>query len=290
MLNNIGVLHSKGSDQQRSRQLLERKLDVAGRLGSPWALAVALDDLGEHCYERGDLAGWRSFREEALLVARRTGLVAVSYELAVPGEILLVEGKSAEARAHFERCVDDGRRPGAGPLSDVALSWLAELDRLEGKLAQARGRLEAFLQKPDVDLEMCYPRLVPLMLTLLEMRSDEADRAARGLLEEVGSTGLSQYSIVSLARINIASGWLAARDGNRMEAMRFLDESLDTLRSRQFIVGEGEVLVHYGLILDELGETVAASERFAAAAELFRRIGHIPHARRAELFLARASI
>jgi tetratricopeptide (TPR) repeat protein len=281
-LNNASSHYLHIGNRARSRQYAERKMTVARRLGSPWALAVALADWSDDLYERGDTEGWRSFREQTLEVVQRSELPALRGYLTIPGELLMVEGSTDEACTLFEKCLADGEREGNSLLVEEAQRNLAELHRLEGRLDQARRFYETLLQRPELDAEAKYPTLVPLVAALLEMRTEDGTAEARHYMSDVHVADRSQHPLWFTARMQVAAGWLAAREGSCSEASRLIEESLDILRSNQLVVQEGEVLVCYGLALAELGENKASNERLTEAAELFRRIGHILHLRRAE--------
>jgi tetratricopeptide (TPR) repeat protein len=286
-LNNASVMHYDSGELASTRRYDERKLDVARRLGSPWGVAVALIDLSDQHYDQGDLAGWRAFRAEALQLARTTRLEVLTVWLTIPAQFWMADGEAAEARAHLEGCLADALRTGNGTLGDQARWDLAELNRLEGSLDAARAIYETILQRPDMDSDARYGPLLSTATTLLEMRTDEATETARRLLAEERSADGLALQIRYLGRLRALTGWLKAREGDAAKAIELMEQSLELFRSHGLVMHEGEILVSYGLMLQELGEQGAARERLTEASELFGRMGHMMRRRRAEWLLSR---
>jgi DNA-binding SARP family transcriptional activator len=285
-LNNAAVMHYDRGELDAARPYDERKLDVARRLGSPWGVAVALIDLSDQLYDRGDLAGWRSSREEALQIARSTALEVLTVWLTIPAQLAMADGAPEEAHAHLEGCLADALRTGNDTLADQARWDLAELNRLEGNLDAAHAIYETVLQRPDMDADARYGPLLSAVATLLEMRTDEGTETARRLLTEERSADGLALQIRHLGRLEALTGWLKAREGDGAEAARLMEQSLAAFRSHRLALHEGEILVYYGLMLQELGQKDTARERLTEAAELFGRIGHVMRRRRAERFLS----
>jgi len=284
-LNNAWGMYMDRGELARSSEYAARKLTVARRVGSPGYIAIALGGMAWLLFVQGDVGKWRAFEEERLQLAQRTGLQSLSGALLIPGWILLNDGHGEAARAHFEHCMGDAERTENTLLLHDARASLASVNWLEGQLDAAREWYEAHLRQPDLELRTRTFSLLELAALLLEMKSDEATLAAKVALDQVLDGGAGRTGLGARMQAAALSGWLQAREGNREEATRLLEESLAYTRRCGAAVWEGMALIRYGLMLADLGETASARERLTQAVALFARIGMVAWQRYAERLL-----
>ncbi|MFE0100865.1 BTAD domain-containing putative transcriptional regulator [Streptomyces sp. NPDC059009] len=132
---------------EAAEEVFARALVRFRETGDRWGTANCLDPLGMFAHWRGDRRSALRRLDEGLACVR---------ELAAPEEtsdllhqratVLLYEGETEEAEAHFTHAAALARTAGAADKVATALRGLGDVARLSGDTARARGHYEAALE------------------------------------------------------------------------------------------------------------------------------------------------
>ena len=144
-LNNIGLVYREMGRFAQAREALEQALAMDRRLGSRWAVAYDLRNLGLTHLREGDAAAALPLLREAAAEAEAIGdrvneakaWLAVGEALAATPAARAAE----EARGAFHRALEAARTMALREVEWRALHGLGLLARAEGRLGEARGLL-----------------------------------------------------------------------------------------------------------------------------------------------------
>lgn len=141
-LNNIGLVYREMGRFAQAREVLEQALAIDRRLGSRWAVAYDLRNLGLTHLREGDAGGALPLLREAAAEAEAIGdrVNEAKAWLAV-GEALDTGNAAGEAREAFGRALEAARAMVLREVEWRALHGLGLLERSGGRLEAARGVL-----------------------------------------------------------------------------------------------------------------------------------------------------
>jgi len=165
-----GLASSFVSKHEEAREVLDRAVGLARKLGEPRILSVALGSLAFALQRDDRLTDAKSAYEEGLAAAEQAGdagsVATVRLNLA---GIAKTQGDIAGSLSHLEAAVDMGRRSGRIATLRQALLNLANLDLYLGRIARAKSSIDQLAEERR-DLP---PQLSAQLLAL------EAECAAR---------------------------------------------------------------------------------------------------------------
>jgi transcriptional regulator with AAA-type ATPase domain/tetratricopeptide (TPR) repeat protein len=283
----LGLVHHGLGDYETAVDFLRPTLDhlvvghhlpltpvspfVHARVWLAWCCA----DLGR--FEEGRIVG-----EDALRMAETpehpNNFTMATFGL---GHLLLVQGDLERAIGVLERGVDVARRTGNAHWFPRVAAALGYGHTLAGRVADGLGLLEEAIARARANgLRAMMPRFVGWWAETLHLRGrgDEATSAAHRALEmarEQGERGNEAHALRTL-------GALAGAD--LQGAAAHFTEALQLSRALGMCPLEARCRLELGLTLSALGESAAAGEHLAAAAEQLRSLRMarwVPEAERA---------
>lgn len=213
---------------EEGRRWLEAAL---GREDGAWpaARAKALNSLGLVVSHQGDYRRARTFFEEALRLARRTGeLQVVSTTLGNLGWMDWSEGKAAAGRSHLEEGVDLAREVGDKWLIARALYLLTHVEATENpdravELAEESLHIARVLGEKSIEGRSEYfLGLVSMFHANYQSAREHLQRSV-ALAREVGDRWQAPWSLSFLGMLELLSA-------NFEAARPILDESLEMAR------------------------------------------------------------
>jgi adenylate cyclase len=307
-LQGIGRLDEAGS-------VLSEIIAQAEAAGDLASLAKALLWRGDICLAQGKPYEAGGYYERAIAVDRNRGDVAETALLLVHlGQVSVILGEWPAARDQFEQAVELVRSSSFSHISTLALISLGEHYLREGAhesaaryleepftIAQRSGQTEqiAYLEVPLAawDLfegrsEAALQRLEPLLReprfeTSLDHRALQiAARAyldqgtveqARDLVERGMEHAAGQTNVLALLGWLPVLGALAAAEGDREAAERYLREALTLARDIGYRHDEARIQQALGELRAEDGR-----DELKSALDMFRELGAVPEAARVQ--------
>jgi len=225
----LGASLSNTGDLEGGRRLLEEGLKAieASRTPDDRLRIWFLNDLGIAEVGRGRLDEARRFMERALEFRERVYPDELHPErlggLNNLGYVLMLQGDTARARPLFERCVRDSEKVYGENHLNVALNLqsLAEANRREGRLGEARAFSKRALAIYEHNGQSRSPRVVESLLTLAQVDEAEghlpaAEAALREGIEII--TGKLGYDSAEQLEMTDALARLLRRTGRNAEA------------------------------------------------------------------------
>jgi class 3 adenylate cyclase/tetratricopeptide (TPR) repeat protein len=283
-LNNMAFAWLRRGDSDRFMELERRALVNARRAGNPSMTAHGLVMLGFGEWMCGAIKAWHAHLTEALEIVRHLEITEWAWLETLAAFELSVEGHEDDARARLETLASEGERTGNTALLMRARDFLAEMDRVANRFGDSLGRLEPLLENPDIRAEDVPDVLIDLAETHLWKRTKADTRAARDLLSRLPPVEAREF--LSHASGLVLGAWVTAREGNRAEADRLIEEALAFVRSLKYTWLEAYALDRYGMMLAELGDVREGRERLSKAITLYRQMGAVPYTRWGEERLA----
>ena len=260
----------------RCAALSERMLAAAERVGDQVLAAMHTVFLAGVCYVRGD---WDRGRD---LVGRAQERFAASsspravHAVGVLAPALIWHGEWQQARAYLEGSLQAARSLRVVHDERTALTYLAELDLLDGHPQDAVTRLRPVTVGHPVpaveDLTWDYP--VELLSVLakahLELSDLEHARAYAGsAVDHARRMGAWVQGIRALE----VHGMVLARDGHHDLARAAYQEGLDRAQAMPFPYGQARLLHAYGLLERQQQDHAAAHAKFVEALAILERLG-----------------
>lgn len=243
-------------------------------LETHWSLATLHIMLGEPDRARRDI-------ERAEWTESIRGAAAYSAALGhrTRGLLALREGRWATARQELDSAIELA----AGTVQEVwevAQTFRAELDILEGRPSEARTRLESLVDTPGASVYLIFPILA---WTCIELGDPELGLAHAKRAEEACRQG---QILLYLPNVLLAQGMALARMGRTKEAREELEEGRERAATAPHPYIEARILTELGLLDREEGEVDRARAQLSEALAIFRRLGAQKDVERAERELA----
>jgi len=265
-------------------RLSRRALKLAEQMDDPSRVAFMLAELGWQIFLRGEWEDARRQFERALPMVRSLDSPWVWWPLFCLGRLNLAEGRWGEAAESLEEAVEVLEAGGLSPRLPDAHGLLAEWDLLQERADEARLRLRALLDRPDlqsVDTSAC---LWVLAWAYLELDvEDQAEETALRAVEEATTLG-RRIELVHALRV---LGMLRRYQGRWDEGQRVFEEAVHLARSMPYPYAEARALYEWGLLRLQKGDPQQGQERLEEALAIFQRLGARPHIERAEQALAK---
>ena len=256
--------------------LSERMLAAAERAGDQLVTAMHTTMLAGVCYVRGD---WDRGRE---LVRRAQECFAASSSpmavrwVGVLAPALIWHGAWDQARAYLEGSLQAARSLRIVQDERTALTYLADLDLLDGRPQDAVTRLHpvtAGRPAPAAeDLTWDYPVELLSVLAEAHLELSDLDRArayAGCAVDHARRMGAWVQGIRAL----VVHGMVLARDGHHDLARAAYQEGLDRARAMPFPYGQARLLHADGLLDRQQQDHAAAHAKFAQALAILERLG-----------------
>jgi tetratricopeptide (TPR) repeat protein len=280
-LDDVGkVLQLLGRYDEAHAKITEA-LSRRGEGGDKRSIAASLSNLGTVQHVRGHYDSAHTCHKEALELRRAVGdrwgqavsqnnLAALAYEL----------GDVAGARAGWLVALPEAEAIGALPLSALILTNLGELALGEGKLEEARGRLEDSLEIiediEDRQLESeCCRHLASLEQQLGHATAarEFADRAL-AVAKKAGLREKEAQAYITLGEVLSANLYDAGSDGGGVApAALAYGAAIDLLTAIGNDAELGRALFSFGRYKAECGEIVDARDMLRDAITVFTRLG-----------------
>jgi tetratricopeptide (TPR) repeat protein/transcriptional regulator with XRE-family HTH domain len=268
VLGTLDAVYATRGELHTSRDYTERELVLAGQLGNPYLMAMALHNHGYHAFLRGD---WRLAREEleqAITPLRQAdrpwGTTSAFFSL---GVLLMAQGHWEAAAPYYEEGLALAQERAAWWL---AQSELAERDLISGQPQHAYARLAPLL------VEQANRELTPLepltMLAWAHLEREEHDQAQH-LLDQIIPQAHQHHLRPVLAAALLVQARLAARHGHWQESRQALDETLRLAQAIQNPYLEAKALYAAGSLALQQGDSVRARESLAQALAILGHLG-----------------
>ena len=256
-----------------------------GKHGDKRAIATSLSRLGDVQQDRGNFEAAYACHKDAFDLRKETGdrwgmvvsqnnLAALAFEL----------GDYAEARTGWLAALPDSEAIGALPLSALILCNLGELAIVEGKLEEARSRLEGALEIVDdvedraLESECCrHLALLEKLQGQTELAKELAERALlvaqrAGLREKEAQAYLALGDV--LAANLFSFGDTADEEAEAMSpAAAAFSAALEIMRAIGNEAAVAQALFAFGRYRAEVGELADAKDMLRDALMTFSRLG-----------------
>lgn len=213
--------------------------------------------------------GWDSIRRAQELFAA-TGPSALSVRMiSVLAPCLIQQGEWEEARQYLDTSLPLVRTMGVVHPERAALTYLAEIDLLEGRTHEAVHRLEPLAEK-----DLAWGYAATLLSTLAEayLQLGYPDKAHPLAERAVAETRRMECWTRGVEALRVL-GTVEVCRGNDARAERVYEEGLQRARAMPFPYGEAQMLHAYGLLEWHRGNDVRAGEYTQQALTLFQRLG-----------------
>jgi tetratricopeptide (TPR) repeat protein/transcriptional regulator with XRE-family HTH domain len=255
--------------------LSERMLAAAERAGDQLVTAMHTTMLAGVCYVRGD---WDRGRE---LVGRAQECFAASSSpmavrwVGVLAPALIWHGAWDQARAYLESSLQAARSLRIVHDERTALTYLADLDLLDGRPQDAVTRLHpvtvGHLAPAADDLTWDFPVELLSVLAEAHLELNDLDRARAYAGRAVDHARRMGAWVQGIRALEV-HGMVLARDGRHDLARAAYQEGLDRARAMPFPYGQARLLRAGGL-LDRQQDHAAAHAKFAQALAILERLG-----------------
>ncbi|QTE01144.1 BTAD domain-containing putative transcriptional regulator [Streptomyces cyanogenus] len=188
--------------------------------GDRWGMANCLDPLGGFAYGRGAYARALALLDEGLVHVRELDAPEETADLLrTRAAVLLAQGASQEAAAHFTRSAELARTAGASDKVAGALRGLGDTARLAGDTARARVHYENALEACAATW-FSVGETARILVGLGRTAAAEGDRdTARDWLAQARAQALESGDAVLLADVADALAALAPRPERAAELL-----------------------------------------------------------------------
>jgi tetratricopeptide (TPR) repeat protein len=254
--NNLGLLEIEMGKFESALENLTRSYEIKNRLGQTEGVAMALNNLGWLRIQRGELKQADETLKKALDLANQIGYSSLIREIIKNiSEMHLAAGEWDEAARVLRGTTRE-------------LMGLGATDQL---LDTYRLLAEAALGAGDVARAQSWERIAKDLINRLDDRASEISAVTRG----------------EFMRFR---GMLATKLGEWEQARTYLKESetiFSKLRSRLY---QGRTTYQLGLLAEAQGDYLIAQQKLIQAAALFRNVGAVMEAERAEIACSQLSL
>lgn len=308
----LGMLGHLGAQ----REAFDRAAEVAAAVDDAWLRGLATYHHGLGALSAGDLAAGEERIRHALQILDRAELTPwTKFVRARLSEVLMAQGRWAEARQEAERAVAESAEAGLQPGAVYPLAALGRIRLLQGaeegrhQIQEALAMAEHFDYALGISLtreilawdalRAGRPAEVPAWLEGPEAEP-MVGRPGRAVLgaaahREMGKTGLAAAELreardqavasgssVHLPNILLHSALLSLRQGEGDKAEGDLAEGLALAREIGLPYEEALLREAESRLWTARGETARERERLEEALAIFRRLGAAPDAARVE--------
>ena len=260
----------------RCAALSERMLAAAERVGDQVLTAMHTVFLAGVCYVRGDWDRGRDLVGQAQERFAASSSPRAVHAVGVLAPAMIWHGAWQQARAYLEGSLQAARSLRVVHDERTALTYLAELDLLDGRPQDAVTRLHPVTADRPVpaveDLTWDYP--VELLSVLAEVHLELSDlENARAYAGSAVDHARRMGAWVQGIRALEVHGMVLARDGHHDLARAAYQEGLDRARAMPFPYGQARLLHAYGLLDRQQQDHAAAHAKFAQALAILERLG-----------------
>ena len=294
-LDDIGrVLHMLGRYDEAHAKITEA-LARRGQHGDERAIATSLSRLGDIQADRGQFEAAYTCHKDALELRIKAGdrwgkivsqnnLAALAFEL----------GDGAQARTGWLAALGEAESIGALPLAALVLTNLGELALTDGKLEEARRRLEAALEIIDdtedrgLESEACrHTATLEQLAGHTKAAREYAERAlevakSAGLREQEARAYLTLGDVLSTSLYDTSQ----SQGGLVVDAAHAYAQAIDVLRTIGNEAGLGKALFAFGRYKAETGDVADGKDLLRDAIAVFAKLGLARPATDAEKLLA----
>ena len=260
----------------RCAALSERMLAAAERVGDQVLTAMHTVFLAGVCYVRGDWDRGRDLVGQAQERFAASSSPRAVHAVGVLAPAMIWHGAWQQARAYLEGSLQAARSLRVVHDERIALTYLAELDLLDGRPQDAVTRLYPVTAGHPVpaveDLTWDYP--VELLSVLAEVHLELSDLDnARAYAGSAVDHARRMGAWVQGIRALEVHGMVLARDGHHDLARAAYQEGLDRAGAMPFPYGQARLLHAYGLLDRQQQDHAAAHAKFAQALAILERLG-----------------
>ena len=272
----LGAAYLAMGEVDHCAALSERMLVAAERDGDQLAIAMHTAMLAGVCYVRGDWDRGRNLVGRALeCFAASSSPVAVRW-VGLLAPALIWHGARDQARAYLEGSLQTARSVQLVSIEWTALTYLADLDLLDGRPQDAVTRLHPITADrplPAVE-DLTWDTPVELLSVLAEahLEVDDLDRARAYAGRAVDHARRMGAWVQGIRALEV-HGMVLARDGDHDLARAAYQEGLDRARAMPFPYGQARLLHACGLLDRQQQDHGAAHAKFAQALAILERLG-----------------
>jgi tetratricopeptide (TPR) repeat protein len=272
----LGAAYLAMGEVDHCAALSERMLVAAERDGDQLAIAMHTAMLAGVCYVRGDWDRGRDLVGRALeCFAASSSPVAVRW-VGLLAPALIWHGARDQARAYLEGSLQTARSVQLVSIEWTALTYLADLDLLDGRPQDAVTRLHPITADrplPAVE-DLTWDTPVELLSVLAEahLEVDDLDRARAYAGRAVDHARRMGAWVQGIRALEV-HGMVLARDGDHDLARAAYQEGLDRARAMPFPYGQARLLHACGLLDRQQQDHGAAHAKFAQALAILERLG-----------------
>ena len=272
----LSVAYLAMGSVDRCAALSERMLVAAERDGDQLVIAMHTAMLAGVCYVRGDWDRGRHLVGRALeCFAASSSPVAMRW-VGLLAPALIWHGAWDQARAYLEGSLQAARSLRIVQVERAALTYLADLDLLDGRPQDAVTRLHpvtADRPLPAVE-DLTWDTPVELLSVLAEahLEVDDLDRARAYAGRAVDHARRMGAWVQGIRALEV-HGMVLARDGHHDLARAAYQEGLDRARAMPFPYGQARLLHAYGLLDRQQQDHAAAHAKFVQALAILERLG-----------------
>jgi len=189
------------------------------------------------------------------------------------GQALERQGRQGEARALYERALDDGTA--SGPIGVAQLMrWIARTQIQESRFESARDHARAALVVSERARDEAGRGHAENILAIVEWKLsnlDEAERLYQRAHESANAAGESRLAAMTASNLGV----IASVRGDDVEARRHFERALSDARSAGLADQAIAALVNLGLLHMHLRRYDAADRAFVEARDLATVLGDV---------------
>jgi tetratricopeptide (TPR) repeat protein/transcriptional regulator with XRE-family HTH domain len=254
----------------------QRMLAAAERAGDQLVIAMCTAMLAGVCYVRGDWDRGRDLVGRALeCFAASSSPVAVRW-VGLLAPALIWHGAWDQARAYLEGSLQAARSVQLVSIEWTALTYLADLDLLDGRPRDAVTRLHPVTADRPLpaaeDLTWDTPVELLSVLAQAHLELGELDRARAYAGRAVDHARRMGAWVQGIRALEV-HGMVLARDGHHDLARAAYQEGLDRAQAMPFPYGQARLLHADGLLDRQQQDHGAAHAKFAQALAILERLG-----------------
>jgi tetratricopeptide (TPR) repeat protein len=287
-LNNRALIHGEAGaglvDASEASADLERALELARKVGTPetigWQLVL---QAGAIFVSDGDWPRARALLDELPPLEPFMKGTRSAFHVTMARRIRLHAEHDCSMIGDLERLAEEGKRTGDALLWAGAQMWLAQVDVLEGRAADAVARCLAVHEHPEVEEQ--FRRGVDTELAWAYVQLGEY-RAAHALIQKALTQTSRHGSPYQRIEWLVLLGHLRSAEGRWDDAAAAFEQALTLAGDAQLRQHEAIAMWAYGEMLVRRGDPSAARARLEAALDLFQRVHALYYAHLVERTLA----
>jgi tetratricopeptide (TPR) repeat protein len=277
----LADLYLLRGEMQRARQMRERAVGIAERIGEPGFQGIVLSFLALDCFYLGDWGRARASCEQAETLLQHSALERswfAAYPPLVLGTLGIAEGKWEEATTLLEEVVDIAEPSHDLQALTLALIPLAERDLLQGLPQAAIARLEPALATGEAGQ---FGSFLSPLLARAYLEVNEIDRAEE-IVDQVVSYARRERAHLILAEALRVQGLVLIRQRRTDEAHHAGQEAVRLAQHIAYGYGEARALYDLGTAVIKEADPLQAQQHLAQALAIFQHLGAMPYIERTE--------